>query len=154
MSADQIQTAIDQGIAFLNGFFERKNLKIIVSSGPLKTEELIFHLTGQVKELKRKPDLLSALNRLTQLAANIGRKKNIPCVLDLEGHLSVRQNLIETISADAAAVTKHTGKRAVIEGLSAYERRKVHQLLEEDEEVETLSDGEGEFRYLMVSVKR
>ena len=30
------------------------------------------------------------------------------------------------IAADAAAVAKHTHKRAIIEGLSAYERRKVH----------------------------
>ena len=57
------------------------------------------------------------------------------------------------IAEDAAAVAKHTHKRAIVEGLSSYERRKVHNAVNQDSEVETLSNGEGEFRYMMVAIK-
>ena len=144
---------IEQGLDFLRGFFERKGSKISVMFDPTYQQEITYRLTGQVKELKRKPELLSSLTRLTQMALTQGCKKKLKCVLDLEGHLSMRRVLVETIAEDAADITKHTGRRAVIEGLTSYERRKVHQLLSEDKDVDTLSEGEGEFRYMMVAPK-
>ena len=98
-------------------------------------------------------DSPSALTRLTQLAINVGGKKNVSCVLDLEGHLGARKALLEVIAADAADVSRHTGKRAIIEGLNSYERRQIHGHLTDEEGVETMSEGEGEYRYLMVSRK-
>jgi predicted RNA-binding protein Jag len=58
---------------------------------------------------------------------------------------------LEVIAADAVDVVKHTGRRAVIEGLSSAERRKIHAAATLDDAVETRSEGEGDFRFLMVS---
>jgi predicted RNA-binding protein Jag len=144
--------AAKNGLQFLQGLFEKHHLVIQVALDPNQEDEWVFRLSGQVKALKQQPDLLSALTRLTQQVVNKdGRSK--ACVLDLEGHLSARRALLEVLAIDAAEVCKHTGKRAVIEGLNAYERRKVHQVLTRDEDIETLSEGEGEFRYMMVSNK-
>jgi predicted RNA-binding protein Jag len=59
--------------------------------------------------------------------------------------------LLETMAADVIDVVKHTQRRAVIEGLSSSERRKVHTMVSEDGALETESRGEGELRYMMLS---
>lgn len=145
--------AIERGCQFLEGYFQRQGLTVKMIGERSSNKEFVYNLTGQIKELKRRPDLLSALTRLTQLATNVGAKKHVSCVIDLEGHLGARKALLEVIAADAADVSRHTGKRAIIEGLSSYERRQIHGHLTDEESVETLSEGEGEYRYLMVSKK-
>ena len=147
------QTQVAQaGVQFLQGLFERHQLSIQVVLDQSQEDEWVFRLSGQIKPLKKQPDLLSALTRLTQqVVSRHGRTK--VCILDLEGHLSARKALLEVLAMDSADVCKHTGKRAIIEGLNSYERRKIHQILQADDEVETLSEGEGDFRYLMVSNK-
>lgn len=143
------------GREFLQNYFRRAGLKITVSSTSDEERSGVctFRLDGEVGVLKRVPRQVDAIERLTSMAMSAQSKHYYRCQLDLEGQLSARRALVGVIAADAAAVAKHTHKRAIIEGLNSFERRSIHQLMGEDGEVETLSDGEGEFRYLMVAIK-
>lgn len=138
-----------RGVSFLEGFFERAGLAVRVAVTH-SDDELTFSLSGQLRPLRRDPEALSALTRLTQMAAFNGLSSSIPCSLDLGGG-AARKALLEVLAADVVDVVKHTGRRAVIEGLSSAERRKIHAAATEDPEVETRSEGEGDFRFLMVS---
>ena len=149
---------VERGLDFLNDYFEGLHTKVQVTvkeNDPSHSEdqETIFELTGDLVPLKQNPQQLNALTRLTSMAMSVGSRQHLRCALDLDGQLSARRALLEVIADDAAAVAKHTHKRAIIEGLSAYERRKVHHFINLDSEVETLSTGEGEFRYMMVAIK-
>ena len=148
---------IDLGLSFLNDYFMSVNAQVKVSlassSAEDEVQETVFKLTGSLKPLKRNPVYVSALTRLTSMAMSANSRHFVRCALDLDGHLSARRELLELLAEDAAAVAKHTHKRAIIEGLSSFERRKVHHFISQDPEVETLSDGEGEFRYMMVAIK-
>lgn len=148
---------IELGLDFLNDYFAGVKAKVQVeiqeSSDDEKTSDVIFTLRGDLKPLKQNPQQLAALTRLTSMAMSAHSRDFIRCVIDLNGRLKARRALLEVIADDAVAVAKHTHKRAIIEGLSAYERRQVHTAVKRDEEVETLSDGEGEFRYMMVAIK-
>ena len=148
---------IETGLEFLNDYFAGLRAKVRVEvqkhSAGEDSSEIIFNLTGEIKPLKQNPQQLAALTRLTSMAMSAGSRDFLRCVIDLDGQLNARRALLDVIAADAAAVAKHTHKRAIIEGLSAYERRKVHTAVKQDSEVETLSDGEGEFRYMMVAIK-
>jgi spoIIIJ-associated protein len=147
------QNTINQAVSFLQSIFKKKDLLIQISPTLSKKGELILNLKGQTKPLKRQPQVVSALTKLVQLVIGAHTSKRYTCVLDLEGHLEARSTLIDILSADVADVTNHTQKRAVIEGLSSFERRKIHKTLDRDERVNTQSEGEGEFRYLMVVPK-
>lgn len=148
---------IERGIQFLSTYFTSLQAQVKVSVQNIKeqddSQEVIFKLTGHLNPLKRNPLYLSSLTRLTSMAMSAQSRHFVRCALDLDGHLSARRELLEVIAEDAAAVAKHTHKRAIIEGLSSFERRKVHNVVSQDAEVETLSDGEGEFRYMMVAIK-
>lgn len=149
---------VERGLDFLNDYFEGLSAQIQVmvkdsDSSTSEDQETVFELTGDLGLLKQNPQQLIALTRLTSMAMSVGSKQHLRCALDLDGQLSARRALLEVIADDAAAVAKHTHKRAIIEGLSAYERRKVHHFINRDDEVETLSTGEGEFRYMMVAIK-
>ena len=146
---------VELGLSFLNDYFAeiKAKVQISVKKNDDDSEETIFELNGDIKPLKRNPQMLSSLARLTSMAMSSQSKNFLRCSLDLEGKLSARRTLLEVIAEDAAAVAKHTHKRAIIEGLSSNERRRVHNFVSRDEDVETLSDGEGEFRYMMVAIK-
>ena len=116
-------------------------------------QECIYQLHGDLKALTRKPQYLASLTRLTSAAMSSRGRQRYLCQLDPGGSLTARKALLQVIAADAAAVAKHTHKRAIIEGLSSGERRQIHHHIGDDQEVETLSDGEDEFRYLMVAIK-
>ena len=136
---------IDTGLDFLNDYFAGIKAKVRVEvQSPSEADdhaELVFNLTGDIKPLKQNPQQLAALTRLTSMAMSANSRDFLRCAIDLNGQLQARRALLEVIAADAAAVAKHTHKRAIIEGLSSYERRKVHTAVKRDSEVETLSDG-------------
>ena len=149
---------VERGLDFLNDYFASLKANVKISTKSSESEgaednEIIFQLTGDLKPIKHNPQQLAALTRLTSMAMSANSRQLLRCAIDLEGQLSARRALLEVIADDAAAVAKHTHKRAIIEGLNAYERRKVHHFINRDEDVETLSNGEGEFRYMMVAIK-
>ena len=156
------ETVIELGLQFLRDYFTQVGAQITVSVYQssheedelfTRPDECIFTLSGDLKPLKRNPQYVASLTKLTTIAMSSKGRQRYLCQLDLDGHLTARRALLQVIADDAAAVAKHTHKRAIIEGLSAGERRQIHQQVSEDQEVETLSDGEDEFRYLMVAIK-
>ena len=152
------EAEVECGLDFLNEYFEGLNAQVQVKvnqdhANNSEDKETVFELSGDLDPLKQNPQQLSALTRLTSMAMSAGSRQPVRCALDLDGQLSARRALLEVIADDAAAVAKHTHKRAIIEGLNPYERRKVHHFINRDPEVETLSTGEGEFRYMMVAIK-
>jgi|GEM_PF-1789432 len=149
LSAAERAAAGARGAQLLEGFFARVGLAVRVGVTHSE-EELTFALSGQLRPLRRDPEALSALTRLAQMASFNGLSASLPCSIDLGGG-AARRALLEVIAADAVDVVKHTGRRAVIEGLSSAERRKIHAAATLDDAVETRSEGEGDFRFLMVS---
>lgn len=142
------------GLQFLEAYFEQAQAQIDVKLMPADERgRCVFRLEGELGILKRSPRQLEALERMTSVAMSVDSKYGYRCQLDLEGQLSAREALLKVIAADAAAVAEHTHKRAIIEGLSSFERRAIHQAVSEIEGMETLSEGDGEFRYLMVALK-
>ena len=112
---------------------------------------LVYLLEGDCKRLRRAPKLLGAIQAFTELAAGRGEERRVNCFLDLNGQHTVRRELIQTLALDTADLVEYTGRRVVIEGLTSFERREVHEHLKESEVVETESEGEEPTRYLLIS---
>jgi spoIIIJ-associated protein len=64
------------------------------------------------------------------------------------------ESYLKDLAASTAARAKETGEPQSLYNLKAWQRRVVHMTLSEDKDIETVSEGEGEDRYLIVKSKK
>lgn len=98
----------------------------------------------------RKGRTLEALQFLLSLMINhkIGSEKKI--ILDIESYRDKRERAIRKLSRDAAHRVIRTGKPWTLEPMNPFERRLIHLTLQNDNRVETRSEGEGIYRKVRV----
>jgi len=75
-------------------------------------------------------------------------------VVDAAGYRARRTAALEATSRRAAEQAAATGRRVELEPMTAVERRIVHELLKDDPEVETVSEGTEPNRFLVVVPRR
>ena len=96
-------------------------------------------------------EMLNAVQILVRAITTTANTERIPIVVDCQGYRSRREETLREQAESLARQVKESGKEAVLEGLSAYERRVIHVTLAEDKSVVTYSEGEGSHRHLVVS---
>jgi spoIIIJ-associated protein len=148
------RTAAKAAETFVGGVLERlgsRGLKVKATTSSEDT--VVVQVTGDVAGLQRNRELVAALSLLAgQVASRVGNDR-WRCLLDVGGELDERKSLLEGVAAEVAEAVARTGRRAVIESLSAGERRIVHTALVEDGRVATRSEGDEEHRMLLVEPK-
>jgi spoIIIJ-associated protein len=77
-----------------------------------------------------------------------------PVVVDASGYRARREAALESIARRAAERAAATGQEVALEPMTAVERKVVHELLKDDPEVETESDGTEPNRYVVVIPRR
>ena len=75
-------------------------------------------------------------------------------VVDAAGYRARRAATLETVARRAAEQAAATGNRVELEAMTAVERRIVHELLKDDPEVETGSEGTEPNRFVVVLPRR
>ncbi len=121
------------------------------------TEQLVATLVG--------PDLGVLIGRhgqtidaLQYLANAIGHRvhgdERLRVVVDAAGYRARRAATLEAIAGRAAEQAAATGRRVELEPMTAVERRIVHELLKDDPEVETSSEGTEPSRFVVVLPRR
>lgn len=73
-----------------------------------------------------------------------------PVVVDASGYRARRANALETIARRGAEQALATGSRVELEPMTAVERKIVHEILKDDPEVETGSEGAEPNRFVVV----
>lgn len=74
-------------------------------------------------------------------------------LVDVADYRSKQEENLISLAKQAAERAKHTGEAQNLYNLNSQQRRVVHLALSEDKEIETLSEGEGEERYLIIRQK-
>ncbi len=98
----------------------------------------------------RDGEVLEALQELTRLSVLTATSNRSRLVLDVDGYRGVRGGELRKIAEDAVAEAKETGAEVVLEPMSAYERKIVHDAVAELGFVSE-SEGEGPGRHIVVS---
>ena len=138
------------GQAFLNAVLE--HLDVDVELTVKETDDrVIYEVFGETHVLKTRPALVSALTVLTSQAISRVGQERLNCVIDVDGQLEARRELLEVAADDVARAVVRNGRRAVFEGLNSTERRIIHTRLKDDETVETFSEGDERVRRLIVA---
>ncbi|HOB92190.1 MAG TPA: RNA-binding cell elongation regulator Jag/EloR [Bacillota bacterium] len=104
----------------------------------------------------RRGETLDALQYLTNLAANrdkTDQAERVRVILDAEGYRKRRENTLRNLAYRLAEKVKREKRRAALEPMSPLERRIIHTALQDDESVETYSEGEEPFRRVVIAYK-
>ncbi|SDI49932.1 RNA-binding cell elongation regulator Jag/EloR [Natribacillus halophilus] len=96
---------------------------------------------------------LESLQYLTNLAANRHSDQYRRIELDAENYRERRAKTLEQLAYRLAEKAKRTNRRVVLEPMQANERKKIHQTLQTDTAVDTLSDGKEPRRHVVIKPK-
>lgn len=101
----------------------------------------------------RRSETLNALQYISSLIVGKELEHWVPLQIDVQGYRSRRERQLKQLAHRMAEQALHTGKRQVLEPMSASERRIIHVELSNDEQVFTESVGEEPNRKVTISPK-
>jgi len=94
--------------------------------------------------------LLDSMQHLLNQMINKAEKKKYKIRLDVDGYRKRREDaLIEKVRSISSKVKKR-GKSITLEPLHAANRRVVHQFIEKDKDLNTMTIGEGDFKRVVI----
>jgi spoIIIJ-associated protein len=105
----------------------------------------------------RRGDTLDALQYLANLVANKqnqlppnNESKRMRIILDAEGYRQRREETLIRLAQKMADRVKKTGRKVVLEPMNPQERRIIHTALQDEETVQTISEGTEPFRRIII----
>ena len=138
----------------LISYFNIENIEINEFTG--NENELIFDITGDDLSILigKHGTTLDALQYL--VTTYVYKKLDIryPIVIDINGYKEKRFEKIESIAQNAAQKVVKFNKKVKLKPMSPYERRIVHMYLSDNKDVETISQGQGSSRYVILFPKQ
>ncbi len=139
---------------FLLGLFERMNMAVTIKS-EMQDGILKLNLSGRGMGvlIGRRGETLDALQYLTSLVVNNGKSEYTKIMLDTENYRKKREDTLRRLAKRLAEKVQNSGKRVVLEPMNPYERRILHSMLQNYENVYTYSEGEDPFRSVVVALK-
>lgn len=103
----------------------------------------------------RRGDTLDALQYLANLVANKHNNgERLKIIIDAEDYRKRREETLIKLALRMADKAKKTGRKVVLEPMNPQERRIIHTALQNEDQIETLSEGEEPFRKVVISLKK
>ena len=135
-------------------YFNIKNLDIKEFTG--NENELIFDITGDDLSILigKHGTTLDAIQYLVTTSVYKKIDSHYPIVIDINGYKEKRFEKIESIAQNAAQKVIKSNKKVKLKPMSPYERRIVHMHLSDNQDVETISQGQGTSRYVVLFPKK
>lgn len=141
--------------AFLKKLFSYMNVDanaIIEENNGVLNIELTGDSTGVL--IGRRGETLDAIQYLTSLVINKGAESYTRVLIDTENYRKKREETLIKLANRIAGKVARTGKRVVLEPMNPYERRVLHAALQNNNKVETVSEGEDPYRRVIIKKKR
>lgn len=142
---------------FLNLVFEKMKMDVEIDVSE-REGYLYFSMSGTNMGILigRRGETLDALQYLVNLVVNkklsqIGEHARI--ILDIEGYRSKREKTLINLAEKISMRVRRTGSKVVLEPMNPHERRIIHTALQDDEEVQTYSEGVEPYRKVVVAPK-
>ena len=150
---EEIDAVADTAIAALQDILKYFDVgEVTIEEYDGDEGELILDITGDdlAVLIGRHGKTLDALQFLISsiTARKIGFR--YPVVVDVEGYKSRQREKLENLAFSAAHRACTQGRNIKLRPMTPYERRIVHIALRDDERVDTVSEGEGSARHVVV----
>ena len=98
-------------------------------------------------------DALYSLENILKAIANKKSKNKVIVRLDIENYKEKRNETLKDLAIKKAKIVEKTGKIITLEPMKAYERKIIHNALQENPNVETRSIGQEPKRRIVISKK-
>lgn len=93
---------------------------------------------------------LNALQYLAQVYIHRIAKNKLSVVINVGDYREKRQAILERLASRTAEKVRRTGRPVFLEPMPAFERKQIHSVLSKDTNVQTHSEGDEPYRYLVV----
>lgn len=96
-------------------------------------------------------ETLNALQSIFSNIANNGIDEKVKLILDIENYRIKREKVLQELAQKVAKTVLKTGKSVTLEPMTPYERKIIHNSLQNFDKIENYSIGEGDNRRVVIS---
>lgn len=97
--------------------------------------------------------ILNALQYLAQVYIHRIAKNRLSVMVNVGDYRERREEILRRLAKRTAREVRETGQAVFLEPMPAFERKQVHAILAEEEDISTHSEGNEPHRYLVVELK-
>lgn len=141
---------------FLSDVFRTMNLEVKVNMEFNKKEgslNIDFEGSQMGILIGKRGQTLDSLQYITNLVVNKDAESYVRVKLDTENYRQRRKETLENLARNISFKVKKTRKSVSLEPMNPYERRIIHSSLQGNKYVETYSEGNEPYRYVVVTYK-
>ena len=144
----------------------KKNVETFLKDLSAKMQEMTYEITSDDeyvyitlngtnagKLIGYRGETLNAMQTLLSAIANKDLEKKARIILDIENYREKRKSSLEELADKLARTVIRTGKQVTLEPMSAYERKIIHNRLQDSSRVRTYSVGEEPYRKVVITRK-
>lgn len=155
LSIEEQEKAKKNLSGFLNEFLKKVSEDTIYK---IENDERGLNVSIENKELGfligYRGETLYAFQNILSSIASKGIENRVRVILDIEGYKEKRQKSLEDLAEKLAKTVIKTRKSVTLEPMQAYERKIIHNKLQDNDRVETRSIGEEPRRKVVIELKR
>ena len=153
LTAEDIDRVADCAVEMIQnivGYFNIGEITIDEFEG--EEGELILDIRGDELSILigRHGVTLDSLQVLVSYMVRSQTKKRLPIIIDIEGYKARQKEKLEDKALNMADKAVSQNREIKLRPMNPYERRIVHMALRDDERVETISEGEGGSRRVVI----
>lgn len=145
------EQALDQLALYLTNISQKLNAPALVK---ISREDglIVFQLDTQKQGILigKHGKTLNALQYLSQVFIHRAAKNKLSVVVNVGNYREKRQAILERLAEKTAEKVKQTKRSVFLEPMPAFERKLIHSVLSKNDGVQTHSEGEEPYRYLVV----
>lgn len=148
---------VSKAKSFLNDIFASMQMAVDTEATYDDVEkELSIELSGDEMGvlIGKRGQTLDSLQYLVSLVVNKGEADYIRVKVDTENYRERRKQTLENLAKNMAFKVKRSRRTVSLEPMNPYERRVIHSVLQDDKYVETHSEGEEPYRYVVITPKK
>lgn len=139
---------------FLQGVCRRMGAEITVSQQQREENvELLIDGENLGLLIGKHGQTLNSLQYLANVVYNRNAAEHARILLDVGGYRARREEALQKLAERLAEKAKRTGRRVILEPMSAQERRIIHSTLQADKQIVTYSEGEEPYRKVVIALK-
>lgn len=151
---DDLQVAIDKVVAYLTAITKELHIDTTISVTNNK-DEIVFHMHTEREGflIGKHGQKINALQYLARTVFDCQVHSSKRIVLNVGDYRQRRAAILKKVADNAAREVIATGRPYMLDAMPSFERKQIHQRLQDNKYVTTHSEGVEPHRYVIVSLQ-
>lgn len=150
VTEDDIKICNKELNEYLEKFFE--NIEDTTYNINQNEDEITVNILGEGAKyfIGYRGETIKSLQTIFSLVGNKNTENRVRVTVDAENYNEKREETLKELAKKLEKTVKRTGKKVILEPMSAYERKIIHSALQDSEFVNTYSIGEEPRRKVVI----